>query len=52
MLMFMVLFLIVCLVALVWIVGSDLRLRADVNPVKLGWMSERWLMEYRASHWK
>jgi len=22
----------------------------DRNPAQLGWMSERWLMEYRASH--
>lgn len=22
----------------------------DVNAAKLGWMSERWLAEYRASH--
>lgn len=26
------------------------RVRTGVNAAKLGWMSERWLAEYRAAH--
>jgi hypothetical protein len=26
------------------------RVRANMNAATLGWMSERWLAEYRASH--
>lgn len=26
------------------------RVRAGMNAATLGWMSERWLAEYRASH--
>lgn len=30
--------------------GSRLRVPGGVSPANLGWMSERWLAEYRASH--
>ena len=47
----MLLFLIACVVlALVRVITSALTLRAGPMPVSLGWMSERWLVEYRASH--
>jgi hypothetical protein len=29
---------------------SAARLRGGLPPAKLGWMSEQWLAEYRASH--
>ena len=31
------------------VVGSRLRVPGRVNPAKLGWMSDQWLAEYRAS---
>jgi hypothetical protein len=31
-------------------VVARLRVRGVVNPNALGWMSEQWLAEYRASH--
>lgn len=42
----------VCLVAAaVWVITSEVRLRSRVTRRdNLGWMSERWLAEYRASH--
>ena len=47
----MLLFLIACVVlALLSVIAAALRLRADPIPVNLGWMSERWLVQYRASH--
>jgi hypothetical protein len=48
----MVLLLVVSLVALVWMVAAAARLRAGVIPAKLGWMSEQWLVQYRASQSK
>ena len=46
----MLLFLVACVVlASMWVIASALRLRARVIPVNLGWMSDRWLMHYRAS---
>jgi hypothetical protein len=47
----LMLLIIVVLIALTAIViSSRVRVPGGVNPAKLGWMSERWLAEYRASH--
>jgi hypothetical protein len=32
------------------VIGSRLRVPGGIDQAKLGWMSERWLAEYRASH--
>lgn len=32
------------------LLSSRLRVPRRVNPANLGWMSEQWLAEYRASH--
>lgn len=32
------------------VIGSRLRVPGGVNPAKLGWMSDQWLADYRASH--
>ena len=32
-----------------WIVASRIRVPHGLVPAKLGWMSEQWLAEYRAS---
>lgn len=45
------LLLILVLIALTAVmIGSRLRVPGGVNPAKLGWMSDQWLAEYRASH--
>ena len=46
--MLFILGLVVVLVALVLV--PRLRAPGGVNEVHLGWMSERWLAEHRASH--
>lgn len=44
------LFIIVVLIALTAVViSARLRVPGGVNPADLGWMSQRWLAEYRAS---
>jgi len=32
------------------VIRSRLRVRGSANPGGLGWMSEQWVAEYRASH--
>ena len=32
------------------VISSGLRVPGSVTPTKLGWMSDQWLAEYRASH--
>jgi hypothetical protein len=45
------LLIIVVLIALTAIViSSRVRVPGGVNPAQLGWMSQQWLAEYRASH--
>jgi hypothetical protein len=45
------LLIIVVLIALTAIViSSRVRVPGRVNPAKLGWMSQQWLSDYRASH--
>ena len=45
------LLIIVLLIALTAVViGSRVRLPGGGNPAKLGWMSQQWLADYRASH--
>jgi hypothetical protein len=39
---------VIVLIAFVIILG--MRVRGGVNSANLGWMSERWLAEHRASH--
>ena len=34
------------------VVGSRVRIPTRANTAKLGWMSQQWLTEYRASHLK
>lgn len=47
----MLLFVIVALFAVaVCVIISGVRLPRSAIPTKLGWMSEQWLAEYRASH--
>lgn len=33
-----------------WGIVSAVRARRGVMPSQLGWMSDQWLAEYRASH--
>lgn len=47
-----VLLLVAGLVSPVSVDSLEVRPRLRVRPANLGWMSERWLMEYRASHSK
>jgi hypothetical protein len=48
----MVLFLIACIAVLMSAVISEVRRRARFVPANLGWMSEQWLAECRASQSK
>jgi hypothetical protein len=34
----------------VFVLTSGVRVPSGLVPTKLGWMSDRWLAEYRASH--
>ena len=40
----------VVLIALVALAVIVIHVRTGTRPAKLGWMSEQWLAEYRASH--
>ena len=46
----MLLFFVILTAAAALIIGSRFRLPDGVSHTKLGWMSERWLADYRASH--
>ena len=46
----MLLFVICLIVAAVWIIALEIRLRAGARPASLGWMTDQWLAEYRATH--
>ena len=48
----MILLLLAGVVLLMLLVLSESRLRTRLGPPTLGQMSERWLIEHRASHWK
>ena len=38
------------IVSVAVVILSRIRVRARVNGAPLGWMSEQWLTEHRASH--
>jgi hypothetical protein len=40
----------VVIVLIAVVVIPRMRVPGGVNPANLGWMSERWLAEHRASH--
>ena len=45
------LLIVIVLIALTAIViSSRIRVPGGVNPTQLGWMSQQWLADYRASH--
>ena len=45
------LFIVGIVIALIGVIGIQrMRLPGDVNSANLGWMSEQWLAEHRASH--
>ena len=48
----MMLLLLAGVVLLMLLVVSESRLRTRLSPPTLGQMSERWLIEHRALHWK
>jgi hypothetical protein len=48
--MLLVIVVLITVVAFVLVISSTLRVPGGVNPANLGWMSEQWLAEYRASH--
>jgi hypothetical protein len=46
--MFLIIVLLLAVTAVV--ISSRVRVPGGVNPAQLGWMSQQWLAEYRASH--
>jgi hypothetical protein len=46
----MLLITVVLIALLAIVISSRVRLPGRVNAANLGWMSEQWLTEYRASH--
>ena len=47
--MLLIIGVLITLTAAVILILPSARLAESVNPAKLGWMSERWLAEHRAS---
>ena len=46
----MLLMIVVLLALAAVVISSRVRLPGAVNRTQLGWMSQRWLADYRASH--